>query len=541
MLILRRPSRYTFAFRLSLRLLPGVACLLSLSVLSGCLSHSLTGITIQPSTGNTIVIPGVSAQFTAIGIYTEGGHAPVTKDITSLVTWSTVIPAVATVNSSGLATGVAPGTTSILASIPGEFGNLTATSNIVVNAPSSSGGSGPAARTLTSVTVIPGNQTLNVTGQSAQLIAMGSYTASPTSANLSTQVSWVSSDNSVAQVNRTGLVTAMGTGTATISALATGPDGSQLSGSATISVTSGQTARTLTALNITPGSQTLTLNEAANLVAIGTYNTSPVSADLTKSAAWISSDNGIATVNNAGVVTAVGAGNATITAEATAADGSVVSASATLTVTANSTGSSQIPTSLSVIPVSQSVTAVGETGQFLAIGTYSSGGVPTADLTYKVKWLSSDVGVATIDADGLATATGPGETTITAEFLASDGTAITASATFQSATGGPPTPPTLTVYGAGRGSGTVTGSDPTVPDAITCSYIGSQPSPGNGPGSGCTGTFTVGTVVTLTAAPASGSVFDGWSNNCAPVAGNPNQCTITVNNNTSVGAIFDPK
>src|ERR1700758_1632709 len=87
----------------SLRVIPGVLCLLSLPVLNGCMSRSLTGLTIQPSTGNTTVIPGVSAQFKAIGTYTESGHATVTQDITTQVTWSTVIPAVATIDSSGLA------------------------------------------------------------------------------------------------------------------------------------------------------------------------------------------------------------------------------------------------------------------------------------------------------------------------------------------------------------------------------------------------------------------------------------------------------
>jgi hypothetical protein len=153
--------------------------------------------------------------------------------------------------------------------------------------------------------------------------------------------------------------------------------------------------------------------------------------------------------------------------------------------------------------------------------------------------------VATIDGAGLATAAGTGETTITAIGTASDGSAVYANATFQASPGGAPLPggspslPTLTIYGAGSGIGTVTG-----PDAINCVYTGPPTSPTTSqstPPAGCTGTFTVGTVVTLTAAQGSGSNFDGWSNNCTPVAGNPNQCTITVNNNTSVGAIFDPQ
>ncbi|MBV8673003.1 MAG: Ig-like domain-containing protein, partial [Acidobacteriaceae bacterium] len=184
----------------------------------------------------------------------------------------------------------------------------------------------------------------------------------------------------------------------------------------------------------------------------------------------------------------------------------------------------------------QTVGAVGETGQFLAIGTYSATPL-TVDLTDQVQWLSSDVQVGTINSAGLATAVGTGESTITAIANATDGSAITATATFQwppnQTDSGSTGLDTLAVYGAGSGSGTVTG-----PDAINCSYPGASPA---SPGAGCTGTFPVGTVVTLTAAPATGSVFHGWSNNCTPVPGNSNQCTITVNNNTSVGAIFDPQ
>src|SRR5207244_10398538 len=53
---------------------------------------------------------------------------------------------------------------------------------------------------------------------------------------------------------------------------------------------------------------------------------------------------------------------------------------------------------------------------------------------------------------------------------------------------------TLTVSKAGTGAGTVTSS----PAGITC-------------GATCAASFTSGTAVTLTAAPAAGSTFTGWS------------------------------
>lgn len=551
MVCLSRKLSYTRAAKA----IVGICALASLNLLSGCISRSLTGLTIQPGIGLTTVVPGVTAQFRAIGTYTENGHQSSTEDLTDQVQWSTVIPDVATINSSGLATGVGIGTTDIIATIKGSFGQLTATSNIAVNQPSGgSGGGGTTTRTLTSVTMIPSTQALSAIGQTAQFLAIGTYNISPTSTNLTGSATWESSDTSVATVNggltnSPGLVTAVGPGTATITALATGPDGSTLETTGTVTVTVSATsssARSLTAINIDPGSQSLSVaGEQSQLIAIGTYTASPLASNITTSVSWQSSDTSVATVNSSGVVTAVGAGSATVSALGTAADGSVIVGTATITVT-SSAPQTRTLTGLTVIPASQTTTTTGETAQYLAIGTYNTAPL-TADLTSQVTWISSDVAVATVNNAGLATtvgATAGEETTITALATASDGSVLTASGTLQTATAsggvgtGSPSLPTLTIYGAGSGTGSVTSS----PGAISCSYTGPATANGSGtPSAQCTGSFTVGTTVTLTATPASGSVFDGWSSNCALVAGNPEECTITVNGNTSVGAIFDPQ
>lgn len=535
----------------------------SLSLLSGCLSRSLTSIYVQPAAGNTTIAPGVQAQFQAFGVYTEGGHASETENITSQVTWSAVIPTVASVNSSGLVTGVAPGTTSIIATIKGAYGQLSASSDVVVSSPS--GGSGATTRTLTSVSIVPASQTLTAQGESAQFLAIGTYNTSPTSENLTSSASWSSSAPSVATVDTTlsgtpGRVTAVGAGTTTITVLATSPDGSIVQGSATVNVniptTSTTPARTLTAITVSPGSQTLTAaGQTAQFIAIGSYNESPLTSDLSSTATWESSDTSIATVSSGGVVQAVSPGSVTITAIGTAADGSIITGSAVVNVE-SSLPANRTLTGLEIIPASQSTTTTGETAQFLAIGTYSAAPL-TADLTNQATWLSSDVAVATVNNAGLATTVGTNageETTITALVTdPSNGDVLAASGTLQVvAPGGGVGPgsstlPTLTVYGAGSGSGSVTSS----PGAISCSYTG----PANGAGAGsqptaqCSGSFPVGTTVTLTETPATGSVFDGWSSNCAPVATSPTDpttgqhtaCTITVNTNDTVGAIFDPQ
>ncbi len=75
----------------------------------------------------------------------------------------------------------------------------------------------------------------------------------------------------------------------------------------------------------------------------------------------------------------------------------------------------------------------------------------------------------------------------------------------------------LSVVRAGDGSGTVS----SAPAGIAC-------------GSDCTETFVHGTVVTLTAAPATGSTFTGWSGACTGAG----TCTVTMDSAKTVTASF---
>ena len=81
---------------------------------------TLVSITVTPS------LPSIAAsqtqQFTATGNYSDAG----TQDLTSSVTWQSGNPAVATINSSGLATGKDPGSAVITATL-GISGNTTLT------------------------------------------------------------------------------------------------------------------------------------------------------------------------------------------------------------------------------------------------------------------------------------------------------------------------------------------------------------------------------------------------------------------------------
>src|SRR5262249_6808151 len=77
----------------------------------------------------------------------------------------------------------------------------------------------------------------------------------------------------------------------------------------------------------------------------------------------------------------------------------------------------------------------------------------------------------------------------------------------------------LPVRKAGTGSGTVT----SAPAGITC-------------GTTCSGNYASGTAVALTATPATGSTFTGWSGGGCTGTGS---CTVTVTATTTVTATFN--
>lgn len=100
----------------------------------------------------------------------------------------------------------------------------------------------------------------------------------------------------------------------------------------------------------------------------------------------------------------------------------------------------------------------------------------------------------------------------TCTVMLSAATSVTA--TFTAA----PTTYNLSVTKAGTGSGTVSSS----PAGIAC-------------GATCSASYTSGTAVTLTASPAAGSSFSGWSGACSGTG----TCTVTMSAATAVTATFN--
>ena len=396
--------------------------------LAGCSNTDVSSIQISPSTSALTV--GQTVQFSATGIVQHGSHPASSSNVTAQATWSSSTPAVATVNSSGMATAVSAGTVTITATLPGS---ISATATITVT-----GGGGTTGGSLASLAIIPGTQSVASPAQTSQFIAIGTTTSGATE-DLTSTVTWSSSSTQVATITAGGLATAVSKGTTTVTAIAANPDSSVVTATATFTVTGG-TAEPLTALAITPATESLSASgQTGQLIALGTSGSSGLQSDVSSSSSlsWTSSIATVATVSASGLVTGVSAGSSTISAIWTNPDGSVVSATAAVTITATTAPEPLL--SLTIIPSSITVGNLQDTGNFLAIGTFSSAPY-VRDLTNTVTWISAEPDVFPVTTDsaaqndgapgGIVTAFGSGTAVIIAEAVSSDKTIQTATATF---------------------------------------------------------------------------------------------------------------
>ena len=137
------------------------------------------------------------------------------------VTWTTNAPAVATVDSTGKIVAVSAGTAVITATSRADVTKAAALAVTVTAVPNN----------LTALTVAPTNAGLGV-GGTVQLVANAATVGSPT-----VTFTYASSNTAVATVSSTGLVTAVGNGTAIITTTAT-TNTNSLSASTTIGVAS---------------------------------------------------------------------------------------------------------------------------------------------------------------------------------------------------------------------------------------------------------------------------------------------------------------
>ena len=154
----------------------------------------LQSISITPNSPS--IAKGLTQQLTATGIYSNG-----TSQLLNGVTWSSSATAVATVNSTGLASSVSIGSAVISANFSGVSGSTTLTITDIE---------------LQSISISPSNKVIN-TGNSLQFTARGNYTDSTTK-DLSGAVSWSSSSTSVASISVSGVAVGQVVGNSIITA-----------------------------------------------------------------------------------------------------------------------------------------------------------------------------------------------------------------------------------------------------------------------------------------------------------------------------------
>lgn len=352
---------------------------------------------------------GTTTRLTAIATFADQS----TQDVSSQVGWLSSNTAVATVDSTGLVTGVAAGSTTLSASLLG----VTASTSIQVNNTS-----------VSALQVIPAVTTIAL-GTKSQLQAIATF-ADGSTQDVSSQVQWISNDPFIAGVDSLGLVTGSGIGQATVTATL-----GAISRSATLTVTNA----IATALQVIPPTASLPKGAKLQFQAIATFSDNS-SQDVTNQVNWNSSDISVATIDLNGEATAFSEGGSDISANFLG-----VTSNTVLLVVTNATVSSiQV-----VLNGGSGNLAKGSSVQFNAQAVLSDGS--TLDVSSQAAWFSSDQTKVTINAQGLATGIAVGTSTISASLngVTSAGTVLTV--TNATVTQIQITPPSLTLAKGTKG------------------------------------------------------------------------------------------
>ena len=197
---------------------------------------------------------------------------------------------------------------------------------------------------------------------------------------------WASSNNAVASVDAYGNVTAHSVGDAIVSATST--DGSNIVAECRVTVV----ATPVESITIEAGgSTTLKALQTVQLSAIITPETAT-----DKSVSWSSSNSGIASVDENGLVTAQNVGTAIISAKSGAK-------LATISITV-------IPTIADAITLNRTTAALKVSGTIQLTASF----LPETTTDKAVTWASSNEAIATVNSEGLVTAHALGECEITA-------------------------------------------------------------------------------------------------------------------------------
>ena len=291
------------------------------------------------------------------------------------VTWKSLNTAIAVVSASGLVTALSAGTVGIRASSEGKNGDATLLVQV------------PTVTTVGNVTVALSSTTITQ-GQQSQAYAV---VTDANGAVLNGQtVTWASTDESVATVSSSGLVTGKAAGTAKIRA--------------TVQSKMGEATETVMAP--TQPVATVAVSLASSNLTVGqTTQATATPKDLNgftltgRTVTWSSLNPSVATVSSNGVVTAVSVGTAGVRATVETVTGDA------------SAGVSAVPIANIAVSLASSSVTAGQITQATAVATDANGNTLTGRT---MTWSSSNPAVATVSASGVVTAVAGGTANIRA-------------------------------------------------------------------------------------------------------------------------------
>jgi len=340
------------------------------ATVGGASSSAQVSVTVAPIA--TLEITPGAASVTVGGTVTLGAVAKDAQGNTltgRTVTWTSLIPTVATVTAAGVVTGVSAGTGTVSATAEGRV----ALAVITVTPPP-----------VATVNVVLNSAALTP-GQTTQAVAT---LLDATGAALTGRATtWASSNSGVATVDAFGAVTAVAPGNTNISATSEGR-----SGLAALTVTQVPVA----AISLAVTSASMRVGE--NQVATATARDANGNILAGRTIAWTTSNVAVATVTQGGVIAATGQGAVAITASSGGQFASVA-----ITVTPNV---ASIDLTLATNPIT-----AGQVTQATAVARDAGGSaVPGIAITFA----SSNQAAATISANGVITALAAGVTNISA-------------------------------------------------------------------------------------------------------------------------------
>ncbi|HSZ82732.1 MAG TPA: Ig-like domain-containing protein [Polyangia bacterium] len=345
-------------------------------------SASLQSLAITPGSATASV--GGTAAFQAIGTFSDGTMI----DLTDSVTWSATPTGIVSISNAAGTAGTATALKVGVAAIVATSGTVAAKAVITVSA-----------ATLEVISIVPSTASVPV-GATTTLAAQGTF-SDGSMRDITTEVTWASSDGSIATVANApgtpGLVTGVKAGMVVVTATEAG-----VTGMASV----GVVAATLQSIDVEPANATLTAGLRASYTATGLYSDGS-KIDLTAQATWSTDNTTVATISNV----AGAAGQLLARAMGT------TNVSATLGPIVGTTGltvAGATPSSLSISPIAAS-TPLGTGVQYTATLIFTNG--TSRNVTGMATWSSSDTTVATIGRTGRATPTGVGPTTIGASYM----------------------------------------------------------------------------------------------------------------------------